>query len=620
MKLRVRAKRQYLELSDTSSDIDVFTPSSEESVANSSFTTSDSTEDEQQLMTMDIVDQEDSDCVVLTPSIPVTTSPLHKQAPYKTIRTMDAIYHFLCERVKNQPALITVASAISAAINRSLMGDASKINKVDTLTLAGTSGCGKTETVLAIKHLLGMDRGYEYANQFDFIDGSTMSEPMQVNNICGAPSGTIGYGDGYTIADRLNKTINKATEKKKKNDTRRKYPMLKDKKKSADKKIEEKYVPPPFIMLFIDELHMVSLDFMKAINGLIDTAEYATPNGKAHFVKPMETTFIIIFTCNYGAKAIASLQPRNDLWAAKYIDDHMRDDGVPTNTIGRLGTICPYYPLEEDALRLLLAERLNNHVQQTALSSSFGKNQSIRVTEEASDMLVAHVLKQVNSDLGVRGAMKELLQKVDLLCEKAFSILHERTLLFPSQEELIFTGHTIPLKCFEDGTQEWHPMIALIKKNPANLQGLALAQAFKDEIQQLETIGIKRGTELLCQFIMPINRAMPDESISQSTQEEGQELEMLRKKIACITELVETATNGNRGATIRHIKNLVESENPLKRKQEMTENNDIKLKKPRHLVNLCCQYNLQTKRYSYKCMQCNIGINPQKTDVHICSS
>lgn len=692
MRLRQRAKFDYLDLDAESTSYDSFSASSEESITSpvtSNLTPSDSSVDEQQQQ-----QHEDSgDCIVLTPplqaspprilklvnpvvhsqqqqqrnrgdiaslnkmvSTPVTL--LLKPAPYRTIRNMDAIYDFLCERVKNQPALVTIASAISAAINRSLMGDASKINKVDTLTLAGTSGCGKTETVLAIKHLLGMDRGYEAAAQFDFIDGSTMSEPMQVNNICGAPTGTVGYGDGHTIADRLNKIINKPVEKKKPTSTRKKYPMIKASKKAEDtvSKSAPAYIAPPFIMLFIDELHMVSLDFMKAINGLIDTGEYATPNGKAHFIKPPETTLFIIFTCNYGAQAIASLLPRNDTLACKFIDDHMRDEGVPTNTIGRLGTICPYYPLETPALRLLLAERLNDHVQKTPLATRFGRHQLIRITEMASQILVAHVLKQVNADLGVRGAMKELLQKIDLLAEKTFSILHERPVerlplfLDDDDEELTLTGDTMSVHLFDEkeGDVPDSNTIALIKKNPANVQALALCKAYSDEIITLDVMGMKIGSTELCQFIIPINITGNNNNVVPlNSSAKNDEFEVLQEKLGRIAKLVRNTTSANRRATIERIKNMIirdeeeEDEAVLlakqpektrrhgKKRKEAIEGGDddmiitkrarVESEEATHIVSLSCHYNLRTKCYAYRCINCRANIDIRKTDVHICS-
>lgn len=556
MKLRQRAKVQYVDF--TEDDCDELT---EEFMSDKTTEESDTS----------------GECVILNASKPCV-------APYHKIRTMDAIYAFLCEDVKNQPALVTVASVISAAINRSLMGDASQIKKVETLTLAGTSGCGKTETVNSIKRLLGMDS--LYAKQFVFIDGSTMSDSIQSNNLCGAPSGTIGFGNGSTLADRLNNAINKPTMKKHKN----------------NKKSDFVPKPPAFIMLFIDELHMVSLDFMKGINGLIDTAEYAAPNGTGHFIKPPETTLFILFTCNYGAKKIAEMPYRDDNLACKYIDEDMREDDVATYTIGRLGTICPYYPLESAALESLLAEKLESHVQKTPLALSFGKNKQITVKPEAKNLLVSHVLKQINADLGVRGALRSLLQKVDLLAEKAFSILHESKA--KNDEELVLTTHSFALDLFKEDASQLlikDSVIALIKKNPANAQILALCKQTDDVSQTIDSMGIRKGNTELCHFIMPINIVINQHQHHHHHYHSASTNQDIESKIQHLEEKLD------------HIASLIYSGGAAQQKYPLIENSH-----KRKIDEELERESKRSKSIYLRCKHCNYKIPAALTQSHQC--
>lgn len=637
MSMRQKEKRDYLELSSdtvtTESDVDVFTSSSDESIATTPLTSSltNSTDD-------------DSDCVVLTPKEqqqPLTivikpqlslVGPQTKEAPFRRIRNVDAIYGFLSERVLNQPAVFTVASAISAAINRSLLGDVEHIHKVDTLTLAGTSGCGKTETVLSVKHLLGMDRGYEFADQFVFIDGSTMSESFQVNNLCGAPTGTVGYGDGHTLADRLNKAINKPLAKKPSNRPQhKKLPMTDNHKKTKE------VPPPPFIMVFIDELHMVHVDFLKAINGLIDTACYAAPNGSGVFEKPAETTMIIMFTCNYGAHGIAELTPRDDIVACQMIDQDMRESGVCPYTIGRLGTICPYYPLENDVLEALTKLRLYKHLQSTPLASTFGRNKRISVSEEATTFLVDHVLKRVNADLGVRGAMTELFQRLDLLAEKAFSILHDRGGTITHDEELVLTGHTFSLRHFNEDDDEGSttPLISLIKKNPANAQALALCRHSKDEHISVNSMGMRKGDIELCQFIIPIHIVINHHHHHHHHDEELQDkVQLLEEKLERIATLVRNT--GNNRLAILDILDDKEAPHNKKRKEiedaqdqpksKKKKNKDTTLlkaskpgRKPKPMEGFKPSgYNASIKRYIYMCDTCSLLVDARQIESHMC--
>ena len=528
-----------------------------------------------------------SDCVVILPNNTTTdkeNEPIQavteniKQPPYHTIRNVDAIYAYLSERVKDQPALYKVAASISAAINRSFMDVTNEDEppKVHKLTLSGVSGSGKTQTVDSVRSLLGMRSGGPNEAQYVFIDGSTLSDETQVNNLTGAAPGLVGYQDGHSIADRLNRALNKPAV----------LSTLAARKKALTVVVAP-YVPPRFVMLVIDELDKVSPDFLKAINGLIETGNYATPNNSVRFDRPPETSLIMMFTCNYGEEKIAQMALRNDEEAESFIQEAMRDDGVPPYTIGRLGDIFPYYALAPEALHELLGHRIEEHIQRTPLAHRFGKNKCIEVDDGVKRLLVENVLGQVNKDLGVRGAMKKLLRRVDLPLEKAFAMLTEMKhtgLLFDQDHALQVTVHRFHAQQLREdvvddswcsNTTNAATIIRSIKNNPLNSQDLALCLADPNQNLSIDVIGLRIGTTELCHFVMPVARPLPGILVANATlaQQEVKEvavvggitsnpsieLRQLRDTLVHIAQLVHdtNATKNDSQQVMERIKSLL---------------------------------------------------------------
>lgn len=564
-----------------------------------------------------------SDEVVILSPVAVT-KPL---PPFHTVRNVDAIYAYLCERVKDQPALFNVAATVSAAINRSFMGEEAE-NRPTKLLLSGVSGCGKTETVLAIQTLLGIGPSTtEYEAQVVFLDGSTLCSESQVNAITGAAAGLVGYRDGHSIADRLNRAINKpcsATRKQKPTAFEQQVATANaaiyggKRKKQATELVP--YVAPRFIMLVIDELDKVSLDLLKAINGLIETGDYATPNNSVCFKKPVETTMFIMFTCNYGEAAISAMKVRDDELAERFIIEDMRLYGVPPYTIGRLGDFFPFYPLTDDALHGLLGDRLDAHIQRTPLAKKI--RTPIDVTPEVKMILIKHVLGKVHHDMGVRGAMKQLLKRVDLLFEKAFAVLGDG--IFANDQVLRVTGHRFNVRQFKQDNDDH--IIQSIKNNHANTQTITLCRddAF------IEAMGIYMGDQPLCHFVLP-----PSASNDKLMLIDNESV-VLKERLAKISQILSGVTDKkNSLSLLSQIREIIhgeeeeEEEMSLKRKSD-TQQSPVITKKPRQTkTNHVCRarviegftrgsYNQATKRYHYICDACNQPMDSRLTISHRC--
>lgn len=579
---------------------------------------------------------------------PVVVIPDKPQPPYHTTRNVDTIYAYLEQRVKDQPTLYNIAATVSAAINRSFTEPLprDKQPRVTKLMIAGVSGCGKTETVLATQALLGIGPGTDCEAQVVFLDGSTLCSESQVNAITGAAAGLVGYRDGHSIADRLNRAINKPTTNNKKKltpfqqqaaianaATTRAKP-----KKAAT--VEAPYVPPRFIMLVIDELDKVSPDLLKAINGLIETGDYATPNNSVCFKKPVETTLFIMFTCNYGAEAIGAMRERNDEVAEEFVIQDMRACGVPPYTIGRLGDIYAFYPLEREPLQRLLSIQLVEHIVNTPLVRKLAKR--INVHDEADRMLVNHIMAKIHSDLGMRGAMKQLLRRVDLLFEKASAILNGDD---NDNAPLCLTGHRFSARIILDdyeGHEQAH-IIRSIKANQANRQTLALCRGSEEDV---EVLGISLGEVPLCHFIIPFTTnvviAAPNTT---TTQLEG-ELLALNQTLATISRMInDPMATSHCGAMMKHLREVVnnaiphkeevssqqrvlcitngETDSPNKRKREMhhslTLGKGKRGCKAREIDGFTAiEYLPTAKRYLYECNDCSQSVDSRKIGTHQC--
>ena len=589
----------------------------------------DPRDDEIDVFTLSDTTSDSEEVIVLTTTTTTTRSP--QQTPLCVTRNIDTIYAHLEERVKDQPALYSIAATISAAINRSFAEqDHDTRPRVTKMTIAGVSGCGKTETVLAIQSVLGIGPGTECEAQVVFLDGSAFCEASQVNAISGAAAGLLGYQDGHSIADRLNRAINKPPPPTPIATAIATITTIVP-KVNKNTPVEVPYVAPRFIMLVVDELDKVSLDFLKAINGLIETGDYATPNNSVCFKKPWETTLFIVFTCNYGADAISAMKERDDELAEAFVVQHMRACRIPPYTIGRLGDIYPYYPLEREALQQLLTTHLNKHVANTSLAKQSKKK--IDVSEEANRMLIDNVLANANGDMGLRGALKKLLRRVDMLFEKAFAVFCGGG--GGGDGPIRVTGHLInACKIFDD----WHIdkeeellIIRSIKANQANRQTLTRFRNLADKGLSVKVLGISLSdTTPLCHLVLPLNDNAVVIPMNATTTTESQ-LHAFKETLIHVSRVASSATTNSRpNAVVKHIRDVVNTslhqqgeEIPvvidvaaatptIKRKREVT-------RKAQEIDGFTAMEYLPTaKRYRYMCNECSQSVDSRRIATHQC--
>jgi DNA polymerase III delta prime subunit len=313
----------------------------------------------------------------------------------------------LKSRVKEQDgAMRTISDNLYAVLTTPVSFAGAGKPRIYKMLFAGTSGCGKTETAHTIRHILGMEPGYEYQNQYVDIDGSTINNETQMNAQLGASPGLVGYGDKNTLAHRLNRALRLCGGEE--DDVRR----------------------PEYIMLFIDEIDKAHPDFLVVLNGVLDRGIFEAACGE-RFVLPLETIMLVIFTANYGEMGIANMKYRYAPQGEQFVKQAMKEGRLQENTIERMGRIVIFYPLGGAVLKKILMSRLEHYIRESEISKQYGENRIV-YQDDVKDFLIDKVVAATDSGKGVRSGLRGLFENVHVFFQKALCQLNKMV----SKEEL----------------------------------------------------------------------------------------------------------------------------------------------------------------------------------------
>ncbi len=425
------------------------------------------------------------------------------EAPIKKIGTDSEEMFKFCESVvKHQDVGIdTLCTGLAYALTNEKSQWATDKARMYVATLCGTSGCGKTEAILRIKTLLGMDTGYEYENQFVKLDGSTLIDETQINCITGAASGLVGYKDGGSLAEQLNNALKnyksvklRALQFMKETDD----PDYKDQYalyRSETKFLEDGVEKPPYILLFIDEIDKADPLFMRSINGLLWTGSYTTPSGISFHLTD-KTVLIVLMTSNYGAEEISQMAYRNWEKAVAFIEEDMKYGSHRVETISRMGKVIPFYPLSDEAMKEVLISKWINFVATSPIAQKYGHDK-ISYDKAVQNILIDHVVEKVANEKGVRGAIKDLFDKLEPLFQKGLNALN-RMLGTGNGDKLKhpirITSHMINISEFcEIVDQELSDIITSIKNVRTNAEILKELDETGSSGSAITTIGMEYG-------------------------------------------------------------------------------------------------------------------------------
>lgn len=297
--------------------------------------------------------------------------------------------------------------------------------------LCGTSGCGKTETIEWIKYLLGMQPGYAYERQCVELDASTLVDETQMSSIIGAGAGLVGYGDGNSLPERLNRALYdfgndewvKLLQLENGSAARRQAEALYFQRRALMTQEAHDDITPRYLLFFVDELDKACAQFYTLLNGLVETGHYRTNSG-IEFRLPPRCRMFILYTSNFGADEISQMKLRDYEAGCKYVTDDMLAHGLGPYTIGRLNRcICIYYPLKPELLRRILMDKLDRYIAESPMAREYGRD-TIHYTPEVKDFLVNGVLCRASPDLGVRDGLTKLFANLDTLFQEGLESLH----------------------------------------------------------------------------------------------------------------------------------------------------------------------------------------------------
>lgn len=503
----------------------------------------------------------------LPPPIAITTR-VAKHAPARTIQGfLDIEAHFRV-RIRDQDTAIQhIAASLSRALS-SIPEEGVIFNKADdqessessiyTMTLCGPTGCGKTETVLALKNFFGMDTGYEYESQFVELDGSTYGESTQINSVTGGGAGLIGYQDGNSLSERLLKAI-------------------------ADYQTSEEAPLPPYLMLFIDEIDKADPGFLRNLNGLLGAGKYVSPSGNSFYL-PAGVLLFVVLTANYGAQAIVEMGARNDELAQKYIEEDMRSLQMQNYTIGRLGQILPYYPIKREILYAIMADKLDAFIARSPIAKRHGVH-NILYKDEVKARLINTVLDKWDTECGIRGSMEQLFKTINLLFEISFAKLNAMIRAKECSPELNQSIH-IDTHSFDvkelfrkEIKQILHKdIIDTIREIPVNRQ--CIEQCPLDHEGVVNAVGMRYGDKQLCNLIMGFNfhtivnnyGSVETTQITQSLQEKLKRAKRKEKIMrGCLAELSDATS---KKTTLKQIKRIIERNKALLSESQSDESDD----------------------------------------------
>lgn len=387
---------------------------------------------------------------------PLPAALLLKPAPIRELCGYREIYESIKTTIKEQDGAIYKMSFIIDDVFRGNQPPEGKGKPfIFKFCISGPSGCGKTEMANCIQHILGMQSGYEFENQFISIDGSVMQDDQQINAVTGAAPGLVGHDEEKSLAHRLNRAKNIYIGPRLKAILAKKNTNHSQYKKELAEYENSGIEMPPFLFVFIDELDKASPAFIRAINGFIDTGNYCTPDGSENFRLGQEMHLLIVFTANYAEDMISQMDTRNQLQAEQYIVQAMKDHGLGNNSIARIGDFFAFFPLNRNALKNIIIGKLDNFIRDTDIAKEYGSDR-IFYADEVKELLVGKILDLTDRDRGVRHGLRLLFNNLNTLFKKTLDALKK---LLQQNDKLLDDNHRIELKATEFDMQLFNESI-----------------------------------------------------------------------------------------------------------------------------------------------------------------
>lgn len=456
---------------------------------------------------------------------PPLPAPSFLKAPARTTTNMLEIERRFKENVLDQPMSINrLSSTLSSMLKRSA-NDQSRF----LWTLCGPIGTGKRTTVRFLRHFLGMDVGYEYAQQYIEFEAATEN-----NN--------VSFSDCHDILTKIKKSLETAT------------------------------TLPPYVLLFIHGFQDASYNFKTMLNTLLRDGAY-----RDVFTLPPDVALLIVCASDWGSDDIMKMTKNNngrrcDDSACELIKKAMKAS-ITNQLINRIDLILPYYPLKIETMRTLLGVKFENSLLNSSLVKRFGPDR-LKTTAIVKDMLINHVLAKVDSERSMHSVERVLTDKLTTLIETGMSVIDsmEKGERIESifLEKFSFDTSLLSKIFTEEIDKVTTNFLTSIKNHPANEQFLENVDSGRNG--RVDTLTMRcnnnNGEEVaLCGLIMNITyvtinnyyNAIEDEESARLNDELKECLEAEKLKVkklkGCLIEVNAAAEKEHHGTINTIIKN-----------------------------------------------------------------
>jgi hypothetical protein len=388
-------------------------------------------------------------------------------------------------------------------------------NNIHARILSGPSGVGKTETVLLLRRLLGMQDGEPNAAQFIHIDASVYNDVTQLNRLCGSGPGYAGSEHRTSLVDDLRRAIETPELRAlselspRSKDYQKHVAHYRHLKESGQLQYQR------IIFLFIDEIDKAHVNFMTVINGLLDSGLMKSSRSDP-FVLPRQTQLIVLFTSNFGDKNIERMKTRDPVQAARFVEEAMREKGLASNSIERFGGHVIFFPVSEANLGIIVQKNVKDMMQSnTQLTEKYGVIDCAQAVQ-----CIVDFVKQVSStERGVRNTMKNLyLCLQPLLIQSFYALEHMSSTstckqLHLGEKTLQLFMETLHVGMFEEGAPLDEPLgtsglnaRALIQCVLDNEWNQSALERYRQEGQSqlIRALGVSQADRLVNCLLMPL--------------------------------------------------------------------------------------------------------------------
>lgn len=295
------------------------------------------------------------------------------------IQTVLKLDDVMCQRVIGQDhGLKTIAQRIRTS--RANLDNPER--PVGVFMLVGTSGVGKTESALALSEALyGGERNLITINMSEYQEAHTVS------SLKGAPPGYVGYGEGGVLTEAVRRR--------------------------------------PYAVVLLDEVEKAHPDVMELFFQVFDKGVLEDGEGRVIDFK----NTVILLTSNVGTDTIMKLCADPDTRPEpEALGDALKPEllqAFPAALLGRM-IIVPYYPLDDSALRQIIALQLNkikkrmarNHGAELVYDDALLDAVAARCSDPQSGariidhILTRSLLPEISTEFLSRMASKEEVSRV----------------------------------------------------------------------------------------------------------------------------------------------------------------------------------------------------------------